>query len=660
MEIFFIGILLFVLSGVISLFCRENIKLKVITVLSFFASIFSIIPAFQTLFYGYPQGLIANWTGIFGEVPFVIDTLSAFFIIVISLVSFLCVLYANGYMSPYVGKSKKFASHCFFLPILVASMLLVTVVQNALFFLIVWEMMSLASFFLVIFEDDKKEVLSAGVKYLIYMHISVIFIILLMALLSVKSGSYEFTVFKNIFIEQPYLKDVVFFLAFLGFGTKAGFVPMHNWLPDAHPAAPSHISAVMSAVMIKTGLYGILRILFIIETPTAVIAYFMLCISVLTALYGIIYAVTQKDIKKILAYSSVENIGIVGIGIGTGLIGLFYDNSTVAMLGFSGAVFHILNHSVFKSLLFMGAGSVYLKTHTKNIEKLGGLIKSMPKTAIFFLVACLAICALPPLNGFIGEFLIYVGLLLSLKMDTSGLFILIILSIAGLALVGTLALLCFTKIFSITFLGLPRSENSEQVKTDVSKSMLIPMGILSTLIFVIGFGAFAIYPMIACSVSQLVDNQQFFVNFESILAVLVNILVCFSILLAIIFVVFVIRKLICRKYVVFNTWGCGYDKGNNHIQYTASSFVGPFSSIMTPLFKKIFDVKKPKGLFPKDAHYNSSIEDVEEAYLINPIVKFDEKFLSKFERLQDGNIQHYILYGLIFLILALVGVVFFG
>ena len=149
-------------------------------------------------------------------------------------------------------------------------------------------------------------------------------------------------------------------------------------------------------------------------------------------------------------------------------------------------------------------------------------------------------------------------------------------------------------------------------------------------------------------------------NFESILAVLVNILVCFSILLAIIFVVFVIRKLICRKYVVFNTWGCGYDKGNNHIQYTASSFVGPFSSIMTPLFKKIFDVKKPKGLFPKDAHYNSSIEDVEEAYLINPIVKFDEKFLSKFERLQDGNIQHYILYGLIFLILALVGVVFFG
>ncbi len=660
MELFFIGILLFVLSGVVSLFCRENMKLKIATILAFFATILTVIPAFKTLFYGLPQGAVFAWNGVFGNVPFVIDMLSAFFIIVISLVSFLCLFYSIGYMRPYVGKNKKFASHCFFLPMLTASMLLVTVVQNALFFLIVWELMSLASFFLVLFEDNKKEVLSASIKYLIYMHISVIFIIALMALMSVKAGSYDFEVFKNIFIEQPELKNLVFFLAFLGFGTKAGFVPMHNWLPDAHPVAPSHVSAVMSAVMIKTGLYGILRTLLIIETPTAVIAYFMLCISVITALYGIVYAVTQKDIKKILAYSSVENIGIAGIGIGVGLVGLYYDNSTVAMLGLCGALFHILNHSVFKSLLFMGAGSVYLKTHTKNIEQLGGLIKSMPKTAVFFLMACLAICALPPFNGFVGEFLIYVGLLLSLKMDTSGLFILIILSIAGLALVGTLALLCFTKIFSITFLGLPRSQHSEQVQSDVSKAMLIPMGILSCSTLLIGIGAFIIYPMIACAVSPFLVEQEFFVNFQSILAVLVNILVCFSVLIAIIFVVFAVRKLICRKYVVFNTWGCGYDKGNNHIQYTASSFVGPFSSIMTPLFKKIFDVKKPKGLFPQDAHYNSSIEDVEEAYLINPIVKFDEKFLSKFERLQDGNIQHYILYGLIFLILALVGVVFLG
>ena len=275
-------------------------------------------------------------------------------------------------------------------------------------------------------------------------------------------------------------------------------------------------------------------------------------------------------------------------------------------------------------------------------------------------MACLSICALPPFNGFIGEFLIYLGLFGSLKMDTSGLFILIILSAAGLALVGTLALLCFTKIFSITFLGLPRSECSQKVDTDVSRTMLIPMGFLATLTLVIGLSAPIVFVPVSCAVADFVGIQYFYTDFVAILSVLVKLFLCFGLFIILFVVVLVVRKLICRKYTVYNTWGCGYDKGNNHIQYTASSYVGPFSSIMTPLFKKIFDVKKPKGLFPKDAHYNSSIEDVEEAYLINPIVKFDEKFLSKFERLQDGNIQHYILYGLIFLILALVGVVFLG
>ena len=660
MEIFLIGILLFVLSGVSSFFCRENIKLKVITLISFFALVLTVIPAFQVLLYGVNYEFVPNWSNVFGQVPFVIDPLSSFFIILISIVSFLGMIYANGYMKPYIGKNKKFASHCFFLPLLTASMLAVTVVQNALFFLIVWEIMSLSSFFLVIFEDEKKEVISAGIKYLIYMHISVIFIIALFALMSVKSGSYNFEDFKLIFIENPILKDLVFFLAFLGFGTKAGFVPMHNWLPDAHPAAPSHISAVMSAVMIKTGLYGLLRIILIIDKPTQLISYFMLCIAVVTALYGIIYAVNQRDIKKILAYSSVENIGIAGIGISVGLLGLFYNNSIVALLGFSGAVFHIMNHSIFKSLLFMGAGSVYLKTHTKNIELLGGLVKKMPKTAIFFLTACVAICAVPPFNGFIGEFLIYIGLFGSLKLDTSGLFILIALSAAGLALVGTLAMLCFTKIFSITFLGLPRSENSEHVETDVEKSMLIPMGILSALTLIVGILSPLFFLPVASSISEMIKYENLPYDFYVVLAILVKVFICVCILLFVVFVVFAVKKLLCRKTVEFNTWGCGYDKGNNHIQYTSSSFVSPFSSIMTPLFKKIFDVKKPKGLFPKEAHYNSTVEDVEEAYLINPIVKFDEKFLSKFERLQDGNIQHYILYGLIFLILALIGVVFLG
>ena len=545
MEIFFIGILLFIFSGLFSLFFSESNKLKFVTVVSLIASAFTIIPAFNVLFFGNELKMIMNWNSVFSDVPFVLDQLSSFFVIIISFVSFICLLYSNGYMKPYINKGKKIASHCFFLPLLIASMLLVTVVQNALFFLVVWELMSLSSFFLVIFEDDKKEVLSAGIKYLIYMHISVIFIIALMALMSVKAGSYNFEDYKFIFIEHPYLKDLIFFLAFFGFGTKCGFVPMHNWLPDAHPAAPSHISAVMSAVMIKTGLYGLLRVLSIIEQPSALISYFMLCVAVITALYGIFYAVTQKDIKKILAYSSVENIGIAGIGIGVGMLGLYYNDSLVSMLGFCGAMFHIMNHSIFKSLLFMGAGSVYLKTHTKNIEKLGGLIKSMPKTAIFFLFGCVAICALPPFNGFISEILIYLGLFSSLKLDTSGLFILIILSAAALALVGTLALLCFTKIFSISFLGLPRSENSENVKSDVSKSMLVAMGIMASLTLVVGAFSPAVIPLVASSLSNAFVSNYY--SYIPIFGFLVQIFVCVLVFLSVLIIVFAISKILQKK-----------------------------------------------------------------------------------------------------------------
>ena len=653
MELFFAGILILILGGFFSLFYREDLKLKIVSIFSCLASaviLLSINGCVPETFFFLP----------FGEMTFSIDGLSKFFVIVISLVTALASIYANGYMQPYLNNGKKIASHCFFFPLLTAAMLLVVTVENIFAFLIVWEIMSLSSFFLVIFEDDKKEVLNAGIKYLIYMHISVLFIIVSFVLMSINAHGYSFADIQEMFLYNQNLKNIIFILAFIGFGTKAGFVPMHNWLPYAHPAAPSHVSAVMSAVMIKTGIYGILRVIWLIGSPTKFMAYSVLIISVITALYGIIYAVTQKDVKKLLAYSSVENIGLIGIATGIILFGQLYNIGSIIVIGTVACCLHILNHSVFKSLLFMGAGSVYLKTHTKNIELLGGLIKKMPFTAVFFLFASVAICAFPPLNGFISEFLIYSGLMYMLKVPNSNLFIAAILSIAALAFVGTLVILAMSKVYSIIFLGNPRSEYSEKVSTDVPMSMCIPMGILSALTFIVGiaspfvltiipFGMFCEYP----SVTLKLDVLGMVFGLTSISLIILA-------FVALILVLFLVKKLLTRNSSEYVTWGCGYDKGNNHIQYTASSYVSQFTSILTPLFKKIFDVKKPKGLFPKDAHYSSSVEDVEEAYIINPVLKFDEKFLSKFERLQDGNIQHYILYGLIFLILVLAGVAFFG
>lgn len=641
-----------IVGGIVSLFCPENWKLKIVSAFSCLSSllILTTVSSYTTISFNFEP---------FGQIIFDCDGLSKFFIIVISLVTALVSIYANGYMKPYLNKGRKIASHCLFYPLLTAAMLLVVSVQNVFAFLVIWEIMSLSSFFLVIFEDDKKEVLKAGIKYLIYMHISVIFIIAAFVIMSINANSYDFADIQTMFLQNPHLKDIVFLLAFVGFGTKAGFFPMHNWLPDAHPAAPSHVSAVMSAVMIKTGIYGILRVIQIIDKPTQLIGYTVLFISVITALYGIVYAVNQKDIKKLLAYSSVENIGLIGLGMSVIIFGLIYDLSLITMLGTVGCFMHILNHSIFKSLLFMGAGSVYLKTHTKDMEQLGGLIKKMPYTAIFFLFASIAICAFPPLNGFISEFMIYTGLFYLLNVNSSTLFIPIIFAIASLALVGTLVILAMSKVYSITFLGMPRSEHSEKVEFDVEKTMLIPMGCMAILTLVIGIASPFICNFIPLETfATIQENIEYDVQIIAIILSLISVIVLAFIFFIVI--LYFVKKLLTRKSQNYVTWGCGYDKGNNHIQYTASSYASPFTSILTPLFKKIFDVKKPKGLFPKDAHYSSDVEDVEEAYIINPILKFDEKFLSRFERLQDGNIQHYILYGLIFLILILVGVVFIG
>jgi len=486
MNIFFIGITLFFISGFISALFNEKYKIIVLSILNSIASLLCLMPAVNVLLGTQGMNKIFDFNRLFGAVNFQIDMLSAFFIIIICVISTLSAIYSKGYLQNYIDKGKNINSHLIFFPILTASMLAVVTCQNAMMFLICWEIMSLSSFFLVIFENEKKDVLKAGIKYLVFMHVSVIFIMLAFAILSNEAGSFNFSSFAGVLNNSEYLKNIIFILFFIGFGTKAGFVPFHNWLPDAHPAAPSHVSGVMSGVMIKTGIYGILRILALSGTPTKFISYTVLIISLITALYGVMYAITQNDIKKLLAYSSIENIGIIGTGIGTGMLAMAYNQPVIAILGFSGAVLHIINHSLFKELLFLSAGSVYTKMHTRDIEVMGGIIKSMPKTGLLFLIGAVAICGLPPLNGFISEILIYLGMFKSLSIHNFSMLLLMLFAIACLALVGTMAILCFTKAFSIMFLGMPRSEAAENIKKDNGISMIIPMIFLAVFIFLIG------------------------------------------------------------------------------------------------------------------------------------------------------------------------------
>lgn len=653
-----IGFLIF--GAIVSLFIKEEHKLKICSVFSFVSIILSAPVSINVLLTKKSYELLIPTKSLLGQISVVLDPLSAIFVLMISIMSFLGILYANGYLKPYVNKKYHLSSHCFFLMMLVASMLSVVTVQNGLLFLIVWELMSLSSFFLVIFEGNKKEVRKAGIKYLVYMHLSVIFIISAIAILSSMSDSFLFIDYYKVLLEKPELVNLIFILAFLGFGIKAGFVPFHNWLPDAHPAAPSHVSGIMSGVMIKTGIYGILRTALLIGMPTKVIAYTVLIISLLTVLYGVLYAITQHDIKRLLAYSSIENIGIIGLGIAIGLIGLAYDIPIVTVLGFSGAIMHVLNHSIFKELLFFAAGNTYLKTHTKNIEMLGGLSKKMPFTTLMFIIGSLAICALPPFNGFISEIFIYTAMLMGIPSSNLNLFIVLIISISSLALAGTMAILCFSKASGIMFLGEARSEKASNVKSDVDKVMLIPMGFLAVSTFFIGAYPQYIVSFLFAPVSSFVEMsvikhaEVLVVNFLESLSWFI-----FVFLIIILFVYF-IRKILIKSAKEYNTWGCGYDRLNSHMQYTPSSFDNLFVSTLKPLFKRVSHVKKPKDLFPKEAYFELEIEDIEEAYIVEPIVRLDEKILTKFERIQNGNMQQYILFGLIFLVLVIIGLVFFG
>lgn len=661
MNCFISGVIFILAGGLISLMLTENHKAKIVSVFSFLGTVLITIPIVNILFAGKILEKIFYLPEPIGKVSLIIDPLSAFFILVISVMSLTGIIYSIGYIEPYLNKNKNISSHFLFLTILICSMLGVVTVQNVLLFLIVWEIMSLSSFFLVIFENERKEVLSAGINYLIYMHISVIFIIIGFILLSIKSGSFDFNSFKAVLASNQVFANGVFICLFVGFGIKAGFVPFHNWLPKAHPAAPSHVSGIMSGVMIKTGIYGILRILTLISLPTECISYFALTISVITALFGILYATAQRDIKKLLAYSSIENIGIIGIGISIGMLGLTYHNSLVALLGFSGGLLHILNHSIFKQILFFCAGSVYKQSHIKNMEQLGGLAKKMPYTATLFLIGSLAICALPPFNGFISEFLIYIALLKGFAINNIYTLILLTISIASLALVGSIALLCFTKVFSITFLGLPRSEKAEAVKEDVSFIMILPLILLAVFVFLIGlFPQYAIKIVLNPAIFILKNNQ--ILNQISMPLHLMNIIsLCSFGFIALILVIFGIRQLSFKnkKIDIQNTWSCGYQAINNRMQYTGSSYVSPFLAMLKPFFIKHFDIKKPKELFPKEAHFNLNIEDIEEFYIINPLIKADERFLALFQWIQGGNTQQYILYGLIFLVLALIGTTIF-
>ena len=580
-----------------------------------------------------------------------IDQLSAFFILVINFTMLTGIIYAKGYLQDYFQKKSKIemAWHFFNFLWLHISMLLVVMLRDTIAFLMIWEIMSLSSFFLVIFESDKKETLKIGIKYLIQMHIGVVFLMLAFIWAYVQTGA-EFSFDGLAVYFQANNPFYLFILFFIGFGIKAGFIPLHSWLPHAHPAAPSHVSGVMSGVMIKMGIYGILRVLTYIHHDLFFIGLFILIISIVSGLIGVSFAVVQHDVKKLLAYHSIENIGIIGIGIGLGTIGLAENIPLLTVLGFGGGILHILNHSLFKSLLFYTAGSVYQQTHTRNIEQLGGLIKKMPKTALFFLLGALAICGLPPFNGFISEFLIYSGMFKSLHSASLLVDVILLFSFVGLAIIGGLAIFCFTKVFSIIFLGTARSEKVNHAK-EVEPIMLFPNFLIGFMIILIGLAPFVFMKPLAGIVEIYSTNTD---AIQQIIPTLNKISLSSGIFIVLIGLLWILRSWQQKKQSIKQnaTWGCGYTGANPALhQYTATSYADNFVQLSSKLVnvKKEFTNYKVDEIFPQEREFETHSSDVFEDNLISKPSNMILRFFKRIAVFQTGRIQHYLLYALVFL-----------
>lgn len=540
-------------------------------------------------------------------------------------------------------------------------MLMVVMLQDAIGFLLVWELMSLSSFMLVIFESEKPEIVKAGVKYLVQMHFGYLFIVAGFVLVYANTGDFSFEGIKSFAINTDNLFKIpnsfwLFLLFFMGFGTKAGFFPLHTWLPIAHPAAPSHISGLMSGIMIKMGIYGLIRVLFNLPELSFSIGIFIFFISILTGLIGIMSAVVQNDLKKLLAYSSIENIGVIGIGIGVGVLGEVYNQPVVAALGWIGALLHLVNHSFFKSLLFYCAGSVYTKTHTRDINSLGGLIKKMPFTAFAFIIGAIAISGMPPFNGFISEFLIYNGLFNGIKEVSLDLPLLMLFGILGLALIGGLALFTFTKAFGMVFLGTARTPHAEHA-TEIPTSMRLAKVLAIFWILSISLFPFYFYEF----VSSIIQERYPIIEFKNLsVAHSLSWIGILALILIVGFVAFFsIRKIILKKKLVTYgpTWGCGYQFANPITnQYTATSYASNFKRIAEPVFIDMSDTisYSKNEIFPKDRDYKSSTQDKLERIVIMPFANSLVLLVKKLAILQTGKIQNYIVYPLIFMILILV------
>jgi hydrogenase-4 component B len=651
MHLFFLSLAIIFCGGLLPLiFWRQFNMMKIIGILGIGSGcLLGLIDTGTKLFNPGPYAASFDYLNTF-SLAFQIDALSAFFMVAIYTICLLAALYSYHYMDN-PQKAFRTAGNYLFFSLLTASMALVVAAGNLIAFMLSWEIMSLSSFFLVVYNYEAEENRKAGYLYFVFTQVGAIFILAAFSLIYGHSGNFGFADAAAL---PDTVKIIVFVLAFIGFGSKAGVFPFHVWLPHAHPAASSHISAVMSGVMIKTGIYGIVRMYVLLDSHTAIFGHFVLIAGIISGILGVVYALGQHDLKRLLAYHSVENIGIILIGIGIGMIGVAAGKPVMAILGFAGGLLHVLNHAIFKSLLFMGAGMVLHKTGTRTIDLLGGLIKRMKITGTTFLIGSLAISGLPPLNGFVSEFLVYMGSFRGMALNKTS-FAICLLAIVSLAIIGGLALACFTKVVGVVFQGEPRSQVAQNTD-EKGLTMLVPMLVLAAACIVIGVFPNFFMAMALKAVASLglgygrIPFEPFFELTGYITRTAVLIFAVFILIL-------VLRTLLYRGKTVTRsgTWGCGFTKPTVKMQYTGSSYAASILEFFRPVAPLTEDHSEVRERFPQKSHYHSHVSDIAELHMGKVVVRPVLALFDKLRWLQHGDIHLYIGY----ILLAIVVLLFF-
>jgi hydrogenase-4 component B len=618
--------------------------------------VLALIPTVRVLGGGPRESARLAWDAPHGAFSVGLDALSAFFLLPVLVLSALAAVYGGNYLLAYRGR-KSLGCSWFFYNMFVAGMVMVVIARTALLFLMAWEVMSLSAYFLVTFEHEKPEARRAGWIYLVATHLGVVFLFATFLLLGRQAGSLEFDAFHKMPARDAGWSGLIFVLALIGFGAKAGFVPFHVWLPEAHPAAPSHVSALMSGVMIKMGLYGILRVLTFLGPPAPWWGLTLSALGLLTAIIGISLALQQRDMKRVLAYSSIENMGLIGLALGVGLWGWASSMPALAVLGMTAGFLHIWNHALMKGMMFFAAGSVLHGTGTKDMEKLGGLMKRMPWTGGAMMIGAVAIAALPPLNGFVSKWLIYLSLMKWGFATNDGRGLTPLLAVGLLALIGGLASIAFVRLTGIVLLGSPRSEAARHAH-ESSPWMLAPMALLVFLCLTVAVVPHRVAGLLPGVLDQVLGREagHTFLGLEPSAAPLHTLGNLNAWTLIALGAVAVVLSVLLQKAARAegSTWGCGYVKPTVRMQYTGRSFAEMIAEHLLPRFLRLRTNRQaPRGVFPSQSDFGSECPDPFTKTVYEPFFQRWAERFSRLRILQQGKIHVYLVYIMFMVVLAL-------